>query len=194
MDDLLKGTGLFRRGYYEENRQLFASLAEGQNPRHLFIACSDSRLLPSRITDSAPGDLFIIRNIANMVPPWNRAQDFLSVSSAIEYAVVALEVEMIIVCGHSGCGGCKLLMNGSQESLPLASSWVKISSEIGQVDDPRVFEQHNVLHQIQRLLDYPFIAERHNEGRLFLRGWHYTIETGEIHQYNTKSGQFELIN
>lgn len=197
MNDLAKGAVLFRKGYYAKNRERFAALAGGQSPHSLFIACADSRVVPSLITGSGPGELFVIRNIANMVPPWEQAEKFLAVSSAIEYAVAVLKVANIIVCGHSNCGGCRLLMDGGADSLPLASAWVDISSAVRreQAGRPETdhIEQDNVLHQLERLNEYPIIAERYNDGSLSLWGWYYCIESGEIHQYNSETQRFELI-
>ena len=205
MKKLLAGIKAFKAGYYANERARFMNCAKGQNPRHLFICCSDSRVLPSRITESGPGELFIIRNIANMVPPYHRAEEFLAVSSAVEYAVEALEVENIIVCGHSDCGGCKLLMNGGQDRLLLASKWVELSAGVatargdgsiagGAISNPQLYERNNVVHQMKQLLSYPSIAKRHEQGRLALWGWHYIIESGEIYQYNKDGDRFEIIN
>ncbi len=200
MSDFVKGSRHFRTTYYAENRARYASLARAQSPDCLFITCSDSRILPSRISESGPGESFVIRNIANMVPPWDRAGEFLAVSSAIEYAVEVLEVKNIIVCGHSNCGGCKLLREGGADSLPLASAWVALSSDIREKSNrseptsEQQCERDNVLLQLKRLQEYPAIAQRCDQNRLSLHGWHYTIESGEIHQYDPGDDTFTLIN
>ena len=106
MEKLFKGIARFRREDFESHRQLFKELGRKQQPHTLFIGCSDSRVVPELITRTRPGELFMIRNVANIVPPYRKTEDFAGTTSAIEYAVHVLDVEAIVVCGHSNCGGC----------------------------------------------------------------------------------------
>ena len=109
MHNLFEGVVKFQQKDFEEHKELFSDLKSKQAPHTLFIGCSDSRVVPSLITKTMPGDLFIVRNIGNLVPPWRETDDYLSTTSAIEYAVEVLNVENIVVCGHSNCGACASL-------------------------------------------------------------------------------------
>ena len=111
MKDLNKGAVSFRKKDFDKHKDLFGNLSDTQKPHTIFIGCSDSRLVPSLITSTIPGELFIIRSVANIVPPYKRGVNFPAISAAIEYAVLSLGVENIIVCGHSNCGGCELCIN-----------------------------------------------------------------------------------
>ena len=118
MDKLLKGVVHFKKRDFEKHRGLFEGLGRDQKPHTLFIGCADSRVVPSLITKTLPGELFIVRNIANIVPPYRMADEYLATTSAIEYAVQMLNVENIVVCGHSNCGGCASLYQEQNEKLP----------------------------------------------------------------------------
>ena len=207
MKSLIDGAVAFRKTDFETHEKLFRDLSEKQNPHTLFIGCSDSRVVPSMITTTNPGELFIIRNIANIVPPYQKSGNFLAAISAIEFAIEALEVENIIVCGHSNCGGCSALYKDDAyfEKLPHTRKWLELAEPVKlkvkeQLPDcnPEVrewmTEQINVVEQINHLLTYPFIAEKFAAGKLQISGWYYIIETGEIYVYNADKGYFELIN
>ena len=207
MDKLLKGIVKFKQSDFEDHKELFSSLGDKQNPHTLFITCSDSRLVPSMITQTLPGELFIVRNIANLVPPYRIADEYLSTTAAIEYAVQVLAVENIIVCGHSNCGGCELLHNERAESLniPNASKWMELAAPVrktvidaldGEDLSARSWltEQANVLEQMKHLLSYPFIRDLYVKNRLRIRGWHYIIDTGEIFEYDSTRQEFILQN
>lgn len=207
MKSLIEGAVAFRKNDFEKHEALFRNLSSRQDPHTLFIGCSDSRVVPNMITTTDPGELFIIRNIANIVPPYQKAGNFLAAISAIEFAVESLHVENIIVCGHSNCGGCAALYKDDAyfEKLPHTRKWLELAQPVKlkvkeQLPDCNpemrewMTEQINVVEQINHLLTYPFIAERFSEGRLQISGWHYIIETGEIYIYNAEKGYFELIN
>lgn len=207
MDKLFKGYMKFREEDFESHRQLFEDLGREQKPHTLFIGCSDSRVVPNLITQTHPGELFIIRNIANIVPPYRRTEEYVSTTSAVEYAVQVLEVDSIVVCGHSNCGGCAA-MNMLPEQLdhiPHVRKWLQVSNEVkGRVDrlmkgdSPEerewLTEQINILVQMKNLLTYPYIAEKYRQGILNIYGWHYIIETGEIYNFNDTSELFELVS
>lgn len=207
MKSLIEGAVAFRQNDFETHEELFRNLSGKQNPHTLFIGCSDSRVVPNMITTTNPGELFIIRNIANIVPPYQKSDNFLAAISAIEFAVEALEVENIIICGHSNCGGCAALYKDDLyfNKLPHTRKWLELAIPVKekvrkQLPDCNpemrewMTEQMNIVEQINHLLTYPFIAEKYKNGTLTINGWYYIIETGEIFNYNHEKGYFELIN
>lgn len=207
MQKLLDGIVKFRRSDFESHKALFKELKSQQKPHTLFISCSDSRIDPNLITDTLPGELFIVRNIANLVPPYREAEEFLSTTAAIEYAVSALDVENIIVCGHSNCGGCAaaLTPDDIQYPLPHTRKWLELADPVIQQvkkelpeNEPEarewMMEQANVIEQLKHLLTYPLIREKVQTGKLVLSGWYYIIETGEVFIYNKEQETFVLAN
>ena len=143
MDKLL-GVARFRREDFESHRQLFKELGRQQQPHTLFIGCSDSRVVPELITRTRPGELFMVRNIANIVPPFRKTEDYVGTTSAIEYAVQVLNVEAIVVCGHSNCGGCAA-MHQSPEALqhiPNVARWLDVSREVKERVASRPWKEH----------------------------------------------------
>lgn len=207
MEYLLKGIVNFREKDYDAHKELFNKLKEQQKPHTLFISCSDSRVDPNMITGSLPGELFIIRNIANIVPPFRDTQDYVATTSAIEYAVLMLGVENIIVCGHSNCGGCAACLKPAEflDKLPHTRKWLELSNpvrdrilkEINEEDYGKrewLMEQANVVEQLKHLLSYPYIKEKVKNEILKISGWHYIIETGEIFIYDKIAGEFKLAN
>ena len=204
---LFEGAVRFRNEDFDEHRELFEQLGDGQKPHTLFIGCSDSRVVPNLITKTLPGELFVVRNIANIIPPYRVSPDFAATTSAIEYAVLVLGVENIVVCGHSNCGGCSALYlpDSSFKEIPNVKKWLELSlpvkkqvlEELQDKDDALIHwhtEQLNIAQQIRHLLTYPFIKERFNDGRLNIFGWYYIIETGEVYSYDFESGLFCLID
>ncbi|MDF2948072.1 MAG: carbonic anhydrase [Sedimentibacter sp.] len=207
MEYLLKGIVNFREKDYDAHKELFNKLKEQQKPHTLFISCSDSRVDPNMITGSLPGELFIIRNIANIVPPFRETQDYVATTSAIEYAVLMLGVENIIVCGHSNCGGCAACLKPAEflNELPHTKKWLELSNpvrdrilkEINEDDYGKrewLMEQANVVEQLKHLLSYPYIKEKVKNETIKISGWHYIIETGEIFIYDKIAGEFKLAN
>jgi carbonic anhydrase len=208
MKKLIEGAVAFRQNDFETHEKLFFELGKEQNPHTLFIGCSDSRLVPGMITTTTmPGELFIIRNVANLVPPFQDSGDYLATISAIEFAVQALEVENIVICGHSNCGGCAALFKPEAyfQKLPHTRKWLELALPVKEkvlqilpdgnhASREWLTEQMNVVEQIKHLLTYPYIAEKYEKGQLSISGWYYIIETGEIYCYNIEKGFFELIN
>jgi carbonic anhydrase len=207
MKNLFDGAVSFRKNDFQTHESLFANLSKEQKPHTLFIGCSDSRLVPSLITATDPGELFIIRNIANIIPPYIKGVDYPGISSAIEYAVLKLEVENIIICGHSNCGGCAALYKSDEEmkDLPHTKLWLELSQSVKEkvlrtlpegtyAEREWLTEQMNVIEQGRHLLTYPYILERYLNDKLNIIGWYYVIETGEIYNYDIEKGHFELIN
>lgn len=207
MDKLFKGIAKFRQDDFESHKELFQSLGRTQKPHTLFIGCADSRVVPDLITRTMPGELFTVRNVANIVPPYRETQEYAGTISSVEYAVLALEVKNIVVCGHSNCGGCAAMNQPPEQlaHLPNVRRWLEISKEVrGRVDRQMdeesaekrewLTEQINILVQMRNLLSYPYIRERYQQGTLNVYGWYYIIETGEIFNFNDESEAFELVN
>ena len=202
---LLNGVIRFKDDFFEEHKDIFENLSNSQNPHTLYIGCSDSRVVPDIIAQTMPGELFVVRNIANMVPPYNEdSYSFRCTASIIEYAVNVLEVENIVVCGHSNCGGCKALFYPQEklDTIPLVKEWLTLGKEIKDrvlaknlAPAEREFqtEQLNIVKQLENLLTYPFIEKRLDENKIKLYGWYYVIETGDVFNYNFDNQEFELI-
>jgi len=207
MDKLFKGVLEFQKDDFESHRELFQELGRRQKPHTLFIGCADSRVVPNLITRTHPGELFTVRNIANIVPPYRVTEEYVATTSSVEYAVQVLNVDSILVCGHSNCGGCAA-MNMSREALdhiPHVRKWLEVSGEVkGRVDrlmtgdsaEEREWltEQVNVLVQMKNLLTYPYVREKYERGELNIYGWYYIIETGEIYNFNDEKAAFERVS
>lgn len=214
MENILEGIIKFKTQDYEEHKNLFCRLKSHQEPHTLFIACSDSRVVPELITKSLPGELFVVRNIANIIPKYQeKLEDFTTsatsaTTAAIEYAVKILKVKSIIICGHSNCGGCAAiyLEDDVLNKIPNVKKWLELAEnvksrvldELNENDELMkrewLTEQMNIVEQIKHLLTYPFIVEAYNNKELDIIGMYYTIETGEVFIYNAKKGLFELAN
>lgn len=207
LDKILEGLVEFRQNDFESHKDLFIDLSRMQKPHTMFLTCSDSRIDPNLMTKSLPGDLFIIRNVANIVPPYRVTQEYVATTSAVEYAVQILEVETIILCGHSNCGGCASLYLDDKdfEKIPNTRKWLELAAPIKskvlrQVpqNNPQarewLTEQMNIVEQLKNLLTYPYIRERVEAGTLAIQGWYYIIETGEVFSYNRDMGYFEKLN
>ena len=200
MQKLIEGIHHFQRESFRPLQGLFEQLAHGQNPETLFITCSDSRIDPNLLTQSQPGDLFIVRNAGNIVPPYGVASG--GEAATIEFAVTALGVKDIILCGHSHCGAMKGLLHPEQiTTLPAVAHWLKHAETTRRI--MRENYQHldgdalltatieeNVLVQLEHLRTLPAVAARLKRGDLHLHGWVYKIETGEVFAYDAEAGQF----
>lgn len=195
-DDLLERLRRFHEhtfpGMQEQSRSL---VQQGQHPTILFIGCSDSRLVPYLLTGTGPGELFIVRNVGAFVPPYDGSAGFHGTSAAIEFAVLSLQVSSIVVCGHSHCGGIRALYEGVPEEAINLSAWLELGREAVlpvQVTDEalRRTEQRAVILQLERLMCYPMVRRRVEEGKIALHGWHYVIEDGEVDVLDVKSGKF----
>jgi len=206
MDSLFKGYMKFRRDDFENHRDLFRQLGRTQQPHTLFVGCSDSRVVPNLITHTDPGELFIVRNVANIIPPYRVTEEYVATTSAVEYAVEVLEVSSIVVCGHSNCGGCAVINRSAEElaHIPHVRKWLEVSREVrGRVDrlmtgdSPEerewLTEQINILVQMKNLLTYPYVKKKFEAGKLKIFGWYYIIETGELFNFNDLRESFELV-
>ncbi len=200
MQKLVDGIHHFQANTFSSEREFYARLAEGQSPETLFITCSDSRINPNLLTSTRPGELFILRNAGNIVPPYGAANG--GEGATIEYAVAALGVKDIIVCGHSHCGAMKgLLEPDGLAELPAVRSWLGhaestrrvMRENYAQLEGPALVTatvQENVLAQLENLRTHPAVAARIARGALHLHGWVYKIETGEVFSYDHAEGQF----
>lgn len=208
MHKLMAGIVKFKNQDFLEHKELFTSLKQRQKPHTLFISCSDSRIDPNLLTKTRPGELFVVRNIANIVPPYRKTHEYLATTSAIEYAINVLEVENIVICGHSNCGGCAAiyLPESSLEHLPHTQRWLELAKNVKQKvltelgnneDEPAkvwMTEQVNVIEQLLHLFTYPFVKDRYDNDQLKIDGWYYIIETGEVYIYDKENGEFNLAN
>jgi carbonic anhydrase len=199
MKKLAQGVHKFQREVFGHHKALFATLADGQSPHTLFITCSDSRINPNLLTQTAPGDLFIIRNAGNIAPIGGEA-------ATIEYAIAALGVEHIVICGHSGCGAMKAVLDPqSTDDLPAVRQWLAHAETTRRIikenytDESSPDEllsiaiQENVLAQLENLRTHPSVAARVAKGKVALHGWVYKIVTGEVFAYDTEEGQFRPL-
>lgn len=195
-DDLLLRLRRFHSDYFPGHQQRFQDLvAQGQHPKTLFIGCSDSRLVPYLLTGAGPGELFIVRNVGAFIPPYDGSHGLHGTMAAIEFAVLNLRVEQIIVCGHSHCGAIRAAYEGVPDEAIALKSWLKLASEALLPVQPcpeamRRTEQRAVVLQLERLMDYPMVRRNVEQGNLTLHGWHYVIEDGEIHVFDVQQGDF----
>ena len=202
-----KGHEAFQKIKFNQSKNRFKRLVEeGQNPKALFIGCSDSRVMPAMITGSKPGDLFIVRNIGNFVAPYNPDADYHATASAIEYAVSILEVSDIIVCGHSHCGAISALFKDIKQTPENIHTvkWLELGNEAKKIgllayrdaDKEtmlRYTERISVVYQLDNLLTYPAVKDKVEEGTLYLHGWHYDIENGHIDYYDDENYEFKAL-
>jgi len=204
MRNLIDGFFHFKHHVFPRERQLFRGLGAGQHPQALFITCADSRIVPDLITQSRPGDLFVCRTIGNQVPAYGTGAET-GVASAIEYALEALEIRDIIVCGHSDCGAMKVVLNPERAAgLPATGAWLKHAEAARSVvlknyqDASEEVQLHmvteeNIIAQLQNLGTHPSVAAKLAKGDLNLHGWHYHIHSGEIMTYDAKPRAFHPL-
>ena len=200
MQKLVKGIHSFQRGFFATHRDLFKRLAtEGQTPETLFITCSDSRVVPNLITGTEPGELFIVRNVGNVVP---RLELPGGTAAAIEYATEVLGVKDIIVCGHTQCGAIDAVLNPEKmDSLPMVKRWLAETSRVHEIVNARYADlspeeraiaavQENVLAQLAHLREYPFVQSRLEKGQIKVSGWVFEIATGQVYDFDPDLMEF----
>ncbi|MEN9873145.1 MAG: hypothetical protein RL186_42 [Pseudomonadota bacterium] len=192
MDDLLSGYQRFRANRWVEQRQLFEQLAEGQTPRTLIIACSDSRVDPAQIFDAAPGQLFVVRNVAALVPPCEQGEGLHGTSAAIEFAVEGLGVTTILVMGHARCGGVAAAIqrgrwgtkaSAGAASMSFVNAWIDLLAPVVEQlagADQTATERGAVELSLQNLMSFPFVAAKVEAGTLRLEGARFDIATGQL--------------
>jgi carbonic anhydrase len=200
MQKLIQGIHEFQQRDFRPLQGLFEQLAHGQSPETLFITCSDSRIDPNRLTRSNPGELFILRNAGNIVPPHGAANG--GEAATIEFAVAGLGVKDIIVCGHSHCGAMKGLLEPEAVAvMPAVAAWLShaattqriVRENYDHLEGERLLTaavEENVLVQLENLRTLPAVASRLVRGDLHLHGWVYKIETGEVFAFDSRQGQY----
>lgn len=202
---VIQGLNDFHDNYFASHKELFEQLSQGQSPEVLFITCSDSRIDPCLITQSQPGELFVLRNIGNIIPTYGTLNS--GEGAAIEYAIGALGIKDVVICGHSHCGAMRgLLQVGNlAQQMPLVYDWLRHHAESTRrvvldnyPDCPqekllKIAIEQNVLTQIENLETYPIIRSRMHSGQLMLHAWIYEIETGEVFAYDASTGRFKAL-
>jgi carbonic anhydrase len=194
MKTLLAGHARFKSGYYQQHKTVFETLSrDGQSPPAMVIACSDSRVSPEVIFDTAPGEIFVVRNVSNLVPPYAPDMGNHGTSAALEFAVTALNVRTIVILGHSLCGGIRALVTGPEgDHGDFIESWMAIAHQARQrvcdsPDAPDDFatrcalcERESIRVSLANLMTFPWIASRVTKGALTLSGMHFNVQTGEL--------------
>lgn len=200
MQKLLQGIHHFQAHLFSSQRELFERLADGQHPDALFITCSDSRIDPSLVTQTGPGELFNLRNAGNIIPPYGAANG--GEGATIEFAVVGLKVQDIIICGHSHCGAMHgLLHPETLKDMPAVAAWLSHAEATRRIMQEKYPDrtgaaqlttavEENVLVQLENLRTHPAVAVGLARGKLKLHGWVYKIETGQIFAFDPPTGQF----
>lgn len=205
---LIDGFGRFRAHHYERDGTSFKQLvSQGQSPKIMVIACCDSRVDPAIVTDCDPGDLFVVRNVANLVPPFEEGGGYHGTSAALEFAVRCLNVGHVIVMGHARCGGIRALLGNIRfegSTGQFITPWMSIAEEArrevskthASADaDARAAacERAAMRVSLANLETFPFVREAVAAGRLKLHGWYFDLDHGELHGYNPATGSFELF-
>jgi carbonic anhydrase len=200
MERILAGVAHFQSNVFPHEREMFAHMAHEQHPRALFITCADSRVLPNLITQTQPGELFICRDVGNIVPAYGSTYG--GVSATIEYAVSVLEVRHVIICGHSDCGAIAVLLQPEKvRDLPSVAAWLAHAEaarrtvlenhpELTGEDLHRALIEQNVVTQLRNLKTHPAVAARMASGKVAVHGWNYTIETGEVQVYDEATSRY----
>ncbi|GAA4008703.1 carbonic anhydrase [Sphingomonas humi] len=198
---LLRGYGRFRSSGYRDQHRRWETLAEGQEPPVMIIGCCDSRVDPATIFDTVPGQAFILRNVANLVPPFEQGGGLHGVSAALEFAVTKLEVKHIVVMGHGACGGISAALAGHGEPDRIfIDKWIGLLDsardkvlEQAPEDPQHALELEGVKVSLDNLRTFPFVAEREAAGRLKLHGCWFAIAEGTLYELDEKAGQFAPV-
>lgn len=203
---LQKGHARFLDEYFTEHQELFEQLSTQQTPDTMIITCSDSRINPSLITNSKPGDIFILRNIGNVVPSYSSGES--STIAAVEYALYELDIKRLIILGHSNCGACAHMYHEYHEDeakLPHVSQWLQYIEPAKEAallevhkdktkDIFEVTEKENVISSLNRLMSYPDISKKIMDSNVKLDGWWYNIGTGEVQMYDFSQKKFKPLS
>ncbi|WP_044417149.1 carbonic anhydrase [Halarcobacter anaerophilus] len=205
---LIKGNENFRKKNYKALESELKDLVKhGQKPEVMFIGCSDSRVTPDLMLGTKPGDMFILRNVGNFVPPFKHDEDFHGSAAAIEYAIAVLKVKHIIICGHSHCGACKSLYEDIPDngSFVHIKTWLTLGAKAKETtlknnnfkteeEMYRATERNSIRHQLDNLLTYPEVEKLHKKGELQVHGWYYNIETAQLDYYDKEDDKFKPLN
>jgi len=205
---LIDGYSRFRETEWHRERARWSQLADGQSPKVMIIACSDSRVEPAIIFDAKPGEIFVVRNVAALAPPFETSGGYHGVSAALEFAVTQLEVEEIVVMGHGLCGGCAAALTGQFEGAEhgeghFIASWVTLLDDARESVlalhpklDAKAFvamELTAVAVSLANLRTFPWIAERENAGKLTLHGCHFSVNDGRLYVLDEAEGEFRPV-
>jgi carbonic anhydrase len=205
--DLIEGYRHFRETRWRRERERWSELAEGQSPKVMVIACSDSRVEPAQIFDARPGEMFVVRNVANLVPPFEPDGSYHGVSAALEFAVTQLEVDELVVLGHGFCGGCEAALTGKFDEAGhgaghFIAHWIdmltgareRIRAEHPALDRAafEAMELEGVRISLANLRTFPWVRERETAGHLKLHGAWFAIADGRLHLLDEATGKFEL--
>jgi carbonic anhydrase len=201
LDRLIAGFKAFRARYFEQRPELFERLAaRGQNPEVLVIGCSDSRADPAILLGTEPGELFVIRNVANLVPPYEPDGHYHGTSSAVEFAVRDLAVKHIVVLGHSGCGGIQALVAASQGKLKgreFIAGWVSlVAKAVPAGSHPKhtqEMEQAAIRVSLENLLTFPWLRAKVQDGGLTLHGWWFDLDAGQLWGIDAPDAEFKMV-
>jgi len=208
LDELIDGYHRFRAQDWSRERERWSELAEGQSPRVMILSCADSRVDPAHIFDARPGEIFVVRNIAGLAPPYETSSGFHGVSAALEFAVTQLQVEEILVMGHGLCGGCAAALTGQFDDPEhgeghFIADWVGMLSEARDrvrarhesLDREafREMELEGVKVSLANLRTFPWIAEREASGTLKLHGAHFAVSEGRLYVLDEAEGNFRPV-
>lgn len=199
MQNIIKGFLSFQKEVFPERKELFRTLASSQNPKALFISCSDSRLVPELVTQQEPGQLFVIRNAGNIVPSFGPEPG--GVSATIEYAVVALGISDIVICGHSNCGAMNAVASCQcLDTMPAVAHWLHYADAAKSIVEQQTWDnpldkvnamvEENVIAQLNNIKTHPSVAVGLRDNRIRLHGWVYDIETGNIRTLDRETRKF----
>jgi carbonic anhydrase len=202
--EFLAGFKQFQERYFGGDESLFARLRQGQSPKALVISCCDSRADPGMLLGAGPGDIFVVRNVANLVPPYRNGAEMPGIRADIEFAVKGLNVERIIILGHSGCGGIAALMQGEGDKFEFIGAWVSIAQaardqvlhDLGGAPpavQAKSCEKAAIALSLQNLMSFPWIRQRVDAGSLTLHGWYFDIDAGELLQHSAETGEFVAL-
>lgn len=209
IERMLRGYREFKTGMHDMARDRYSDLVkQGQHPGAAVVACSDSRVDPAFVFRAEPGEIFMIRNVANLVPPMEEGGKFHGTSAALEYAVMALQVPNIVVLGHAHCGGIKAMIDGdrvTEEGFKYVPDWVSMLAaahrrvlatmpDATEQEVQHACERNAVLVSLENLTTFPWIRERIANKSLKLHGWYFDIETAQLEIYNPMSGRFEEVD
>lgn len=209
MKKIISGAKKFQEEFREDYIKQFKKKGIAQKPKAMLITCADSRIVPKMMTQTDPGDLFIIRTVGNLIAPFGPAQQTLvgaSEGAALEFAINTLKIKDIIMCGHSRCGAIKTIMDGdSMENNPHLDAWIQAqfidaSPSVPDISFEKEFDEYdqvsqvNVLKQIEHLKTYPVVYKNLNHGHLKLHGWWFDITTAKIYTYREKLKRFRVID
>ncbi|MCK6599638.1 MAG: carbonic anhydrase [Bdellovibrionaceae bacterium] len=201
---LLAGFKRFKEKYFETENSVYQKLSVGQSPKTLIIGCCDSRVDPAIISSASPGDIFVVRNVANLVPPYEIGGGFHGVSAAIEFAVTSLKVENVLILGHRQCGGIRSLFSENRQDDSFISQWMKIAKEarvevLNKFPDAdletqcKQCELESIKVSLKNLTTFPFIQKAQKERDLNILGIYFDLEEGKLWEFDEKDNEFKNI-